>query len=353
MIDLAEAAVHKYLAVVDPALCVSCGICLGSCSDNALKLGGIDNVTLEMEVQQRIAFAQQRSQSADDVEIVFACSRFVNQGARPYLDRQVNEVKATHAAIEVIAIPCAGAVPPDLLVDALEAGAAEVRLVGCPPDDCANREGNLWAEQRLTRERPPRLRKKYAEVPISAVWLPPDQFDAALKTDIQVEETGWLESRRLIQSLSWKNLIPAFVLLGAILLIQIFTNDLIYLPTDAQSSTLEIVLPDAARPLGWSPWIGHPYQGYSYELWLGLNEQTILLTTFASQDLFTSNKLGYFERLALAPGTYNIQLWLKRSNSETTYLFHQSTSSLTRGEILRLNDQTAPFAVDHGGNIAR
>ena len=37
---------------------------------------------------------------------------------------------------------------------ALAAGAAEVQIVGCPPEDCANREGNLWLQRRLEREPP-------------------------------------------------------------------------------------------------------------------------------------------------------------------------------------------------------
>ncbi|MEM7801925.1 MAG: hydrogenase iron-sulfur subunit, partial [Chloroflexota bacterium] len=176
MLELSEGSAYSYLAVAQPERCVSCGICIGACRDNAITLGEADPADLKEAIKGRLEFAKQRvahETEAPDIELVFTCQRFANQGAAPYLRREVHGVEATHRTIEVMPIPCAGAISPDLLIEALNAGAAEVRLIGCPPDDCANREGNLIAEQRLMRERPPKLRRSYANVPISAVWLPP------------------------------------------------------------------------------------------------------------------------------------------------------------------------------------
>ncbi|MDJ0756264.1 MAG: hydrogenase iron-sulfur subunit [Ardenticatenaceae bacterium] len=347
MIELPEPAAHKYLAEVDPNLCVSCGICLGSCVDDALRLNGVDAPALDQEMQRRIASAQQKNSGPDDIEIVFACARFAG------IQETTSEFKATHETVEIIPVPCAGAVPPDLLIDALESGAAEVRLMGCPPDDCLNREGNLWAEQRLTRERPPRLRRKYADVPISAVWLPPDQFSEGLKADVHAEETGWLETRRLLQSLTWKNFVPAFVLLGLVLLIQILTNDLPFIPPYADQVTLEITLPDVADPLGWSSLGSTPFQGGIHEIWLSLNNRDIHLATFASQDLFANQKFAYHERWPVSPGRYQIQLKLINPKTGATFLLTNIEEELAEGEILRLSDQTEPILVPRSGAYAR
>jgi hypothetical protein len=78
--------------------------------------------------------------------------------------------------VEVIPLTCAAMAHPVLLARTLKAGAAEVQVVGCPPDDCANREGNLWLEARLARQRAPKLRRVLANAPIFAAWLPPNRF---------------------------------------------------------------------------------------------------------------------------------------------------------------------------------
>ncbi len=55
---------------------------------------------------------------------------------------------------------------PGLLTRALQAGAAEVQVVGCPLDDRVNREGSLWLEARLARERAAKLRRAAVGMPI-------------------------------------------------------------------------------------------------------------------------------------------------------------------------------------------
>jgi NAD-dependent dihydropyrimidine dehydrogenase PreA subunit len=254
MIELPEGSAHKFLAVANPDMCVSCGICIGSCLDDAITLGDTPPRAMWTMVQERIAHAQKRAVRPDDIEVVFACERYVNQGARPFLNRQLDDstITATHENVEVIAVPCSGSIPSDLLTYALEEGAAEVRVLGCPPNDCAHRLGNLWSEQRLTRERPPRLRRKYANVPISAVWLPPDEFKQGLAADINAEETNWLETRRILGVMTWKNFVPAFTMLAVVMLIQIVFSDIMFpaaFATSPDKAQVQIILSDMGLPL--------------------------------------------------------------------------------------------------------
>jgi hypothetical protein len=92
--------------------------------------------------------------------------------------------------------------------------AAEVQVVGCPPDDCANLEGNLWLEARFARERTPTLRRTLAEGPIFATWLPPDRFAEALaRRPQEAEEPQEPEPRPKKddeeERLTWERFLPA------------------------------------------------------------------------------------------------------------------------------------------------
>jgi ferredoxin len=75
MVEREDGKPHRYIAIEDPSLCVSCAICVGSCDVVAITMGDIPPVMLWEEVSA----------------------------------------------------------PPDLLTRALDAGVDEVQVVGCPP----------------------------------------------------------------------------------------------------------------------------------------------------------------------------------------------------------------------------
>jgi ferredoxin len=160
-------AKYKNMAVVDPKLCVGCGVCIGACEPLALSLQGQPVEWLWDEV---IARATVRA-DGQPVKLVFTCERHWAQRP-PELGPDV----------AIIPLACAGIALPDLAARGLAAGAAEVQFVGCPPEDCVNREGNLWIQRRLERARPPKLSRAYAGAPITTDWLPPNDFGQALRT---------------------------------------------------------------------------------------------------------------------------------------------------------------------------
>ncbi len=150
---------YKLIAVAHPERCVGCGICLGSCNDH----GAIQIATLRYDTLQD-ALERTLAARADHPPVVFACERHVvagSDGAAP--DNAV-----------LVPLPCVGALPPETVNQALAAGAGAVQVLGCPPGDCANREGNLWAAERMARERLPRLRPRHMETPILAHWVAPN-----------------------------------------------------------------------------------------------------------------------------------------------------------------------------------
>ncbi len=119
------------------------------------------------------------------VKIIFTCERHAFQGARRYLSPGEVETARDDKGLLVRVIPltCVGMAHPDLLGEALKAGASQVQIFGCPPEDCANREGNTWMQQRLERQRLPRLRREFEAAAISSDWVAPNRFLSAVSPD--------------------------------------------------------------------------------------------------------------------------------------------------------------------------
>ena len=223
MVERHDGKPHKFIAIEDPSLCVSCGICVGSCDGVAVGMGDDSPELLWETVAAQLAFARAKAPDGA-VKVIFTCERHAAHGAKPFLPE--NGRSASPLPIEVVTLPCVGTAPPDLLIRTLNAGATAVQVVGCPPDDSSNREGNLWTEQRLVRERVPRLKRAYANAPITAAWLPPNDFAQAIElkplTKIN-EETGreepdYLSSRRMFLPFTWRNIATAFALLAVVML---------------------------------------------------------------------------------------------------------------------------------------
>jgi mono/diheme cytochrome c family protein len=129
---------------------------------------------------------------------------------------------------------------PDLARRALAAGAAEVQFVGCPPEDCANREGNLWMEQRLDRHRLPKLRREVPRIAIRTGWDAPNDFSRALTGRSQrapATSYGFRPTRASLRSL-----VPALVLLVAVLAVTIALTGVSYQPVAASQAAIRIDL---------------------------------------------------------------------------------------------------------------
>mgnify|MGYP001287962169 CR=1 FL=1 len=242
MVERAPGSAHQLLAIIDPGLCVSCGICVGSCPPLAITLGDQRAEPLWQQTAARAA-----ASAAQPVRVVFTCERHAQNSARPYLDPSDAQIfgqghgRAAGAGVQVqvIPLPCVGMAHPDLARDALAAGAAEVQFVGCPPEDCPNREGNLWLQERVDRRRMPRLRRELAGAPVSAGWLPPDEFPAALAGQGRGPGTSY--------ALSWdkldrRGLLPALALLVIVLAASILATQFPYRPPAGAQAQVAVSL---------------------------------------------------------------------------------------------------------------
>lgn len=346
MVERHDDKPHRFIAIEDPALCVSCGICVGSCDGVAVTLGTTPPEMLWDTVAARLALARLRS-PAGQTKIIFTCERHASQGARPYLTP--NATTPDNLALEVITLACVGTLPPDLLARTLDAGVSEVQVVGCPPGDCANREGNLWAEQRLVRERVPRLKRSYANAPITAAWLPPDDFALALprteppliefEAEDDPEESvtmpSYLEQRRMFPALTWRNLVPGVLVLAVLFAAQVLLTNWRYTPHHSPSAMTHVVLGDVGAPLSAGSYLSSRL-GSQLVLRYAVDGQLVDEMPYATADLLEPGVTPFYLEHALEPGTHRLRLVLVDDETAVTFILFDSPVTLEAGEILRI-----------------
>jgi len=339
MVERDDGTPHKYVAIEDPSLCVSCGICVGSCDAVAITMGDIPPVMLWEEVSSCL-MAAKTERGVEQLKVVFTCERHAAHGAKAYLEHSANIPEGME--VEVITLPCVGTAPPDLLTRTLDAGVAEVLVVGCPPDDCANREGNYWAEQRLIRERVPRLKRPYAYAPISAYWLPPDDFSQAIEAGmLPTEDNGggqsvdYLEQRRMFTELSWRNYIIAFLLLAAVMVLQVLLTDLpINHYPDPPPAMTQAIVADLVEPIGRTSYIS-TILGPELALTLEVDGQLVYNEMVDTADLLQAKSTPFYFEHELDPGDHQLRLTLADDDSDITFVLFDEQVPLEAGQIFR------------------
>lgn len=330
MVPRTDGKRHKFTAQEHSDLCVACGLCVGSCDVLAVSLGDWPAASLDTLVTARLAAAQQQH-PGQPVRVVFTCERHAAHGAQPFLSGE--------AGVQVITLPCVGAAHPNLVAHTVSAGAVEVRVVGCPPDDCANREGNLWAQQRLARQRLPRLRRTHTQAAISTAWIPPNAFEQALaEATPQAAEHPWRTDKHdgpagvgVFTPLTWKNYLPLLALMLVATLALAGVNQLwVFAPYAATEARAHISLPSpaalVANPAN-APW----------QLTLTLDNIIIYTHTLPVAALGQA----VFHEFPLEPGTHHLDLRLTNPNG-VTVIIHQRQVTVAAGQIVLLTPLDAP-----------
>ncbi|GAB4534807.1 MAG: hypothetical protein Fur0018_24810 [Anaerolineales bacterium] len=324
MIERADGAPHKFQAQITPRLCVSCGICVGSCPEGALTLDGA--------APHRPAAAGDPAPMGGNIpqKVVFACERHILHSGDAAL-KQTFAPQGESCAI--VPLTCLGMAHPDLAVQALTQGAAEVHFVGCPAEDCANREGNLWLEQRLRRKRLPRLAVTHRDAPIFTHYLPP----AALDTP-SGPPTAYGAP------FSWRNALPGLSLLLVILLLQIpLTSWNFTLPPAAQA-WVQVTLPHRS---------GHPVEGSQMTLAPDLGGrapvrlQVEVDEVTRWQGVEPDGEANFFALLPLSAGEHHLRVVLAdRDDVTQEQVLFDDTLVLSAGQIVRLDYRDAAIGGD-------
>jgi ferredoxin/cytochrome c551/c552 len=326
-----EGAAHKYLAQVNPKLCVGCGVCIGACDPLALSLRSGPVEWLWDEV---IARAGARAEGKS-VKLIFTCERHWAQ--RP---------AELRSQVAVIPLACVGMVLPDLVERGLAAGAAEVQIVGCPPEDCANREGNLWVQRRLERARLPKLSRMYVDAPITTDWLPPNDFgraQGARRHRTAATSYDLKPGRAHLRSIA-----AAVGVMLAVLAVTVVLSRVPFAPYPASGGVVEIALKHLAGQPVKSEATGEivvpaadAAQG-PVRLVLEVDGQVVWGETYAGGAAAEA-----FEQIALPPGAQRMRLLLYDTPGQTEpHVLSDRAVGLAAGQILPLRFSDAHVGGD-------
>ncbi len=149
-----DGARWSHEVVVQPNLCASCGICVGSCpSSNPFRQRGKPLVTgIDMpnysadDMRTRTEQALKRARQGAPRIIAFGC------------DNAYDASRLEPRGCAAVNVFCAGMLPATLVEYALKKGADGVFITGCRTGDCFFRYGNVWLDKRFEGNRKPRLR---------------------------------------------------------------------------------------------------------------------------------------------------------------------------------------------------
>jgi ferredoxin len=146
MITRAPGGRSELVARVTPDLCVSCGICAGSCAPMSV---GPPGRTGRDQLSRVREFIDQQ-QIRNGRHVVICCER----GSRAL----GAALAAENAAIYTV--DCSGSLHTSVIELLVRAGAPGVLVLSCPPRDCWNREGPNWLVERMYNEREAELQAR-------------------------------------------------------------------------------------------------------------------------------------------------------------------------------------------------
>ena len=159
-------------AVVDSTLCMTCGICTGSCPTatpfrrHSALSPGIDIPDLTAaSLRKRLLEVSERLQGERRI-LVFTCR---DNAALARLKSGLDNSET--AVVDII---CAGQLPPSFIDFALSRDLADgIVVTGCLSGDCQYRFGTEWTSLRVSRQRDPLLRKRVNTDRLALGWEQP------------------------------------------------------------------------------------------------------------------------------------------------------------------------------------
>ena len=172
---------YKQVAVVNPAKCVGCGICVGACDSAGILLGDQPVSLLGDAVVGRLralraARGERPARPFEPTVVVYTCRPMAHLRDRRGADGSV----AGLPGVTVMGLPCIGTLHPEMLTKTLAAGATGVLVAGCIPEDCPFREGSQWLAERLGGQRLPSL-KRVPEERLRVRWYAPVETGRLLR----------------------------------------------------------------------------------------------------------------------------------------------------------------------------
>ncbi len=149
------------VALVDQSLCVSCGICAGSCAPMGVGPPGRSG-------RDQLTTLRERTFPA-----------LAEVGAMPIVAVCCAQAPASHLAAlrergaHIHLVSCVGNLHSSVIELLVRKGAPGVIACGCPPRDCIGREGPKWLHERLFNDREAELQPRVDRRRVDVATLAP------------------------------------------------------------------------------------------------------------------------------------------------------------------------------------
>lgn len=321
MVPRTDGARPKFQAEIDPNLCVACGVCIGSCPDNALTFGDIPldpmwKNTLEGVTAQK------------NVKVVFTCERHAMHGVGEHFN---------DPNVHIVPLTCIAMANPNLAAQALEAGASDVQFIGCPPEDCANREGNVWLNERIHGERLPKLKPNFIPL-VHTAWAAPTNFGRAIKSQIK-DEANTFTFKPNKKHLRF--VLPLLGLMAVVTAVQLWLSDrpTQFFAEDSATLALQMThhsgyaIHDVASPADIEPDLHHPIR-----ITLEVDQTLILDETYTATDNHINQGARIFEQVQLPVGRHHVIVKMyDRPDASIEQVLFDKTVTLEPRQALTIN----------------
>jgi len=163
------------VARVSADLCVSCGICAGSCAPMGV---GPTERTGRDQLEEIRSFLGSPARVPGEV-IAIACE----YGAL-HAGGQLREAGAV-----VYPVDCAGNLHSSVIELAIRGGAGGVLVLSCPPRDCRNREGPKWTGERMYHDRDAELQARVDRRRVALAYAGPGEAREAVEAIGRLKES--------------------------------------------------------------------------------------------------------------------------------------------------------------------
>jgi len=153
-------------AVVDPALCAGCGICVGACP-TATPFRRATALVAGVELPQ-LTTADLRARLGELARGLRGQARVLVFGC----DHGPDLAAVAGDGVGGLRLPCIAMLPPSFIDYAISRGLADgVLLTGCRAGNCHFRLGIEWTEDRLAGRRDPHLRERVPRERLATLWV--------------------------------------------------------------------------------------------------------------------------------------------------------------------------------------